>query len=263
VFENDELHEVRCCSDTAKDGWTKRAGCNVWVESKPGDLCYASKTWAHATCICEKYDARLCTKEENENNCGRQTGCAFDRQLVWTSTPDDSSVVPSPTSSPVVSSPTTTLSPTSSPVVSSPTTTLSPTLSPVSGTIDEQCASESAFAFNPYKHWAVCGAQGKCDVEEAGVFENDELHEVRCCSDTAKDGWTKRAGCNVWVESKPGDLCYASKTWAHATCICEKYDARLCTKEENENNCGRQTGCAFDRQLVWTSTPEEQSDALL
>jgi len=166
---------------------------------------------------------------------------------VWTSTPDDSTVIPSPTSSPVVSSPTTGV----------------PTQSPVSGTIDEQCASESAFAFSPFKHWAVCGAVNKCEEEEAGVFENDELHEVRCCSDTEKDGWTKRNGCNVWVESKPGDLCYAAKTWHEATCICEKYDARLCTKEENESNCGRQTGCALDRELVWTSTPEDDAEAQL
>ena len=117
-----------------------------------------------------------------------------------------------------------------------------------------------AFAFTPFtKHWAVCGADDRCDDEEDGVFENDELHEVRCCSATQKDGWTKRNGCDVWVESKLGGLCYAAKTWREATCICEKYDARLCTKVENESNCGKQTGCAYDKELVWTNVSIEET----
>ena len=38
----------------------------------------------------------------------------------------------------------------------------------------------------------------KCLPEEAYCAPSLELHEVRCCSDTKLDGWTKNNGCDVW-----------------------------------------------------------------
>jgi hypothetical protein len=38
----------------------------------------------------------------------------------------------------------------------------------------------------------------KCLPEEAYCAPSLELHEVRCCSDTKLDGWTKKNGCDVW-----------------------------------------------------------------
>jgi len=233
VFAYDVPHEVRCCSDVAKDGWTKRSGCNVWVESNFG-VCHRNKNFLEAECICEKYDARLCTKAEIEGNCSRGTGCGMDNQLVWTSTPDDSADTV-PTSVPT------------------PVPTLPPTL-PVA----EQCASETDGDSTTLNYWALCGRQGagrRCSNEPDDVFAYDVPHEVRCCSDVAKDGWTKRSGCNVWVESNFG-VCHRNKNFLEAECICEKYDARLCTKAEIEGNCSRGTGCGMDNQLVWTSTEE-------
>jgi len=88
------------------------------------------------------------------------------------------------------------------------------------------------------------------------VFEYDTPHEVRCCSDVSKEGWFKRAGCDVWTESRIDSVCYASKNFFEAACICGKLDGRLCTKEEIEGNCSQGTGCGFDHQVVWTSTQE-------
>merc|ERR1712039_943358 len=92
--------------------------------------------------------------------------------------------------------------------------------------VAEQCASETDGDSTTLNYWALCGRQG------AG----------RRCSDVAKDGWTKRSGCNVWVESNFG-VCHRNKNFLEAECICEKYDARLCTKAEIEGNCSRGTGC--------------------
>merc|ERR1739836_17057 len=129
-FNFDVPHEVRCCSDTSKPGWKKNSGCDVWAQSKMNNVCYEAKNFLEAECICGKHDARLCTREEIEGNCAKGTGCGFDRQVVWTSTIDDSE--------------------------------LSPTSSPVAGTIDEQCADETDGASTPIKYLALCGRVGRC-----------------------------------------------------------------------------------------------------
>merc|ERR1719491_1974702 len=217
VFDYNVPHEVRCCSDVAKDGWSKRAGCTVWTESSFDSVCYASKNFLEAECICGKHDGRVCTKEEIDGNCSQGTGCGFDREVVWTSTDEPAS-------------------------------------------IGEQCASETQGVSTLLKHWALCGKNGRCNDElNNEVFDYNVPHEVRCCSDVAKDGWSKRAGCTVWTESSFDSVCYASKNFLEAECICGKHDGRVCTKEEIEGNCSQGTGCGFDREVVWTSTDEPAS----
>jgi len=173
-----------------------------------------NKNFLEAECICEKYDARLCTKLELESNCGIRTGCGTDRQLVWTSTEKDLPV-------------------------------------------DEQCASETDGDSTTVKYWAMCGRKNKCPNEPNGVFDYDVPHEVSCCSDTSKPGWKKRRNCNVWAQSKFDGKCMRNKNFLEAECICEKYGARLCTKQEANRSCARGTGCGNDRRLVWTSVSFE------
>ena len=72
----------------------------------------------------------------------------------------------------------------------------------------------------------------------------EELHEVRCCTEslvniTGGDNWNKRSGCDVWGESHFNGVCHAEKTFAEAVDICSNVGARLCTKEELENDCPR------------------------
>jgi len=219
VFDYDTPHEVRCCRDESKEGWSKRAGCNVWTESKVDNQCYASKTFLEAECICDRRDGRLCTKEEIEGSCSQGTGCGFDNQVVWTSTKE---------------------------------LTVSPSASPIVITIDEECASETQGNSTSVKHWALCGSGGNCNNEPNGVFDYDTPHEVRCCSNVAIEGWLKRAGCNVWTSSRSDGVCYASKNFFEAECLCNKLDGRLCTKEEIDDSCSQGTGCGFDHQVVWT-----------
>ena len=97
------------------------------------------------------------------------------------------------------------------------------------------------------QYYTVCGSTTKtadCGGEntEADV---EEKHEVRCCVDDLNDitgggdNWYKRSGCNVWGESHINGVCHAEKTFAEAEKICSGVGARLCTKDELENDCPR------------------------
>merc|ERR1712232_222823 len=137
-----------------------------------------------------------------------------------------------------------------------PPPTPPPTPMPTPPPVADQCASETDGGSTPIIHWAMCGRKNMCANESNDVFNYDVDHNVRCCSDTAKPGWIKRPGCSVWAQSKFDGVCMRNKNFLEAECICEKYGARLCTKQEANRNCARGTGCGNDRRLVWTRTSE-------
>ena len=75
-------------------------------------------------------------------------------------------------------------------------------------------------------------------------------HAVRCCSDTAVAGWSKKNGCSVWGAS-PG--CADDKTYAEASAHCTAAGGRLCTHDELEADCTAGTGCSFDSKDIWSA----------
>merc|ERR1712038_1160512 len=95
----------------------------------------------------------------------------------------------------------------------------------------------------PLQHWAVCGSVGRCSSEEEKLYDHSVLHEVRCCSDVELSGWTYKAACDVWAESKFGQTCYHNKDFWEAEDICSQHGGRLCTKAELEASCTSGTGC--------------------
>ena len=100
------------------------------------------------------------------------------------------------------------------------------------------------------QYWAACGKIGRCNNEVNGGFSYDVPHKLCCCSDIQKAVWKIWGGCNVWTQSKMIGECYTNKNFFMAECICNKHDARLCSREELVNNCAKGTGCGFDRQCI-------------
>lgn len=49
--------------------------------------------------------------------------------------------------------------------------------------------------------------------------------------------------------------CLSGVSWEEARVKCENAGARLCTIEELENDIPRGTGCGYDWQMVWSTTP--------
>jgi len=113
---------------------------------------------------------------------------------------------------------------------------------------DSLCSSIVQDGFST--HNVVCGEKGSC-LEDDKVAENAELHEVRCCSDTQRDGWKKNRRCSVWATSRIDGVCHVGN-FSEATCICEEIGARLCTRDELLNKCTRRSGCGYDDDFIWS-----------
>ena len=107
-----------------------------------------------------------------------------------------------------------------------------------------------------------CGRPERCPGESGGLVHSEELHEVRCCSDGERPGWSERSNlavggrCSVWAESDgPGlEECHRQKTFDEAEAICLAAGARLCSVLELQGGCTRGTGCNFDGQLIWAAS---------
>uniref|UniRef100_A0A7S2RVQ4 Peptidase M11 gametolysin domain-containing protein n=1 Tax=Eucampia antarctica TaxID=49252 RepID=A0A7S2RVQ4_9STRA len=104
----------------------------------------------------------------------------------------------------------------------------------------------------PDDYWIVCGKTNNCDPPSKKASA-DELHEVRCCSDTSKTGWEKKGSCDVWGESDLPE-CKHAETYESADQICKDNDARLCTKSELEGDCTAGSGCGHNEDHIWSST---------
>lgn len=107
-------------------------------------------------------------------------------------------------------------------------------------------------------HFVACGRANFDRCSETERFAPDsELHEVRCCSDYEKPDWVKVDSCDVWAQSEVGGACHHEKDFESAARICSDVGARLCTFHELAGDCTRGTGCAHDKDLIWSSTAKQ------
>jgi len=80
-------HAVRCCSDTSIAGWERNGGCDrPWHESDSWGECQ-TLSFDDAFAFCRSQGGRLCRYDEVDSQCVKGDGCRFDRRLLWTSTP--------------------------------------------------------------------------------------------------------------------------------------------------------------------------------
>jgi len=248
IASDSEFHEVRCCSDVLRNGWTKRWWCDVWASSAPDGQCHHSKTFIEASLICAENGARLCSKQELENNCAAGTGCRHDFEFIWTNTPGHPTLPPTigPSKTPSIH-PSFSVAPSVVPSISSsPSSTRLPSMIPSISNYP----SEQIFPF-----YGICGRKDKCNADE-GVFSVDTQHEVRCCANIQIDStYRKWAWCDVWASSYFDGQCIEPMNHAEASEICNSIGARLCTMEELKYNCAALSGCGYDYDIIWTSTP--------
>jgi len=80
-------HAVRCCSDTSIAGWERNGGCDrPWHESDSWGECQ-TLSFDDAFAFCRSQGGRLCRYDEVDSQCVKGDGCNFDKKLLWTSTP--------------------------------------------------------------------------------------------------------------------------------------------------------------------------------
>jgi len=90
---------------------------------------------------------------------------------------------------------------------------------------------------------------GNCSTQ---CVSDQEVHAVRCCSDSAREGWNNTRCPEVWQNLNEWQDC-AEMTYYDAVGYCASQGARLCTEEELNRDCAKQPSCHFDKRLVWTS----------
>ena len=223
-----ELHELRCCSNDELPGYEQNEGCSVFAESvfisqQVGDAngCIDASTFQQGRDICHGDGARLCSAAEIESGCTAGSGCGHDADLVRSNSP----CTPAATDSGGISAPT---------------------------------------DYIPEYSWVVRGNPANAGIDgevSPSCVSSDELHELRCCSDTELPGYQQKPFCGVWAESQflsvgdGGDGCIDGADYSEAQSVCYADGARMCTKDEVTLGCTAGTGCNHDADLVRTSDP--------
>merc|ERR1712194_704838 len=199
-----EEHEIRCCSDTQVTGYKRNSGCSVWATSLDCEV------GPHSLAVenCGEVGARLCTIDELTSRCTRSSGCNFDNELIWSSTPVAEVASSSPSSAPI--------------------------------DID----------MPGVEYYIACG-KSSCTEGQLSTAGELEEHEIRCCSDTQVTGYKMNSGCSVWATSLD------CEKGSHSLAVenCGEVGARLCTRDELTSRCSAGSGCGYDRELIWSSTP--------
>jgi hypothetical protein len=226
--EPTDVHTVRCCSDDEPTGGIisgakKNGGCSVWGASTISGQCHASKTLEEATGICEAADARLCTMEEVYSGATKGSGCGYDREWIWTSTPyvEKPEIVQSDGNHWLVCG---------DPLSSNGNCKQDGVFTPIVGAHDMET------------HGVRCCADSELDWDSAVTDKSD------CPS-------------GIWAGSYIPDYgtsgpssCQMTSTYAEAESLCSGAGARLCSYDEVFAQCTVTAGCTLDREYVWTST---------
>lgn len=219
LAEPDELHEVRCCSDTKKDGWKKHGHCDVWAQGViPGLGCLEKKTLAEAASACIIAGGRLCSKDEAANNCMKDSGCPFNNDYVWTKSVGFEEVKAEPTA------------------------------------LDPYVGVEKYWLACADRTDDDCVRNEGANSIIAAVVEQ---HEVVCCADSPKQDWKASAKVpGVWATAMPDGNCVHAATFIEAFDICDAAGGRLCQRDELLDLAAKEAAgqCNHKKDLVWTST---------
>jgi len=129
------------------------------------------------------------------------------------------------------------------------------------------CAAGSGCSANNYMVWSstsdvdsmkyylVQGASiASCTETSCAtrLADGEELWSVRCCAEVDPGNWIQNAGCSVYSQSLI-QTC-AVEDLDTASDFCTLIGGRLCSKEELESDCAKDSGCSMDSKMVWSNT---------
>ena len=100
-----------------------------------------------------------------------------------------------------------------------------------------------------------CGVPGKCNSLGGNVVPADasDEHAVRCCSDDPSSGWNMKCNKASGITGVYGQSPECrTLNFADAREFCETFPGgRLCSPLEMAGRCTGNTGCGFNKKLVW------------
>mmetsp|Transcript_2914 Transcript_2914/g.3490 ORF Transcript_2914/g.3490 Transcript_2914/m.3490 type:complete len:128 (+) Transcript_2914:2-385(+) len=112
-------------------------------------------------------------------------------------------------------------------------------------------------SYSPTANHAVvaCGST-QCTIDPStAIVPITSAYGVRCCSENEIQGFVYTGGtCNLWSSSlnEEGECAAHDLSYYDAKAVCEGQGARLCTVEENANNCSKAARCGLNAELVWS-----------
>lgn len=268
-----ELRAVRCCktalgSQELTDNWRRKfpetcpSGTYGASLESDGITCLPEKaTYEEAENACTAIDGRLCTIEELQSDCTMNTGCNYDRLMIWASELDQRSKQPS--SNPSKSNspsfvPSMSASPSQSNVPTSGHTSDSPSVSMIGYAIcgTQRCGNRQCGQ-------ATDSIPDNCEVATPVIADNPfaDMFAVRCCNEFVAPPdflWYRAPNTkcppNVYSTSYESDgaTCLPlAATYSEAAELCSTIGGRLCTKTELTSDCTKNSGCMYDRRMIW------------
>jgi len=117
-------------------------------------------------------------------------------------------------------------------------------------------SSTSDVDFIP-KYYIVQGASSASCTETScttRLADGEELWSVRCCAEVNPGDWVQNEGCSVYAQSLI-QTC-AVEDLNTASDFCTAIGGRLCSKEELESDCAKNSGCSMNTKMVWSNTPQ-------
>eukprot|EP00551_Chaetoceros_affinis_P019963 CAMPEP_0203742834 /NCGR_PEP_ID=MMETSP0092-20131115/59127_1 /ASSEMBLY_ACC=CAM_ASM_001090 /TAXON_ID=426623 /ORGANISM="Chaetoceros affinis, Strain CCMP159" /LENGTH=441 /DNA_ID=CAMNT_0050630101 /DNA_START=26 /DNA_END=1351 /DNA_ORIENTATION=+ len=287
------IYGIRCCADSQLNAAFVAANSQcpgLWVSSRDTNgECVRLTTYHNGLSVCQSLGARLCTVQENLNDCTRPAKCSLNENKVWSvygadfpSTHPSFSPAPSALSSEMPSLAPSKMPSTFPSAVPSlgPTMSSSPSAFPSAVPSLRPTTSRAPSAFPsavPSLRPTISNAPSSVRVvvscaslkcverlapgdQDKDIVDPEQIYGVRCCSDTFISYFEPaKSQCpNLWVYSRdlsPTPTCVRDATYSQALGVCQAHGARLCTAEENLNDCTRPARCSLNDEKVWTSTP--------
>lgn len=216
--------------------WPLRSGATVCAKSAIGPypgVCLETESASAAAAHCASVGARLCTESELSAGYARATGCGFDNQIVWTSTP---------------------CAPTGC-------TSLGGRRLGPGKPGGAQAGAKLEWACGlPVLDGGVKAAVRCCAPPALPVLaklvviaDRGAVTDARSPVDCATLGKpTSHFGAKKLCAASPG--CRSAYSAASAAAVCTSAKMRLCDLDEVAAGAGTGTGCNFDTVQVWTST---------
>eukprot|EP00613_Pedinella_sp_CCMP2098_P028514 CAMPEP_0171705404 /NCGR_PEP_ID=MMETSP0991-20121206/13172_1 /TAXON_ID=483369 /ORGANISM="non described non described, Strain CCMP2098" /LENGTH=429 /DNA_ID=CAMNT_0012294933 /DNA_START=464 /DNA_END=1754 /DNA_ORIENTATION=- len=192
--------------------------------------CSGLMTWEQANAFCETYGARLCTKNQLENNEAKGAGCQYNSERIWSSTECSTGFM------------TGFMTAAGSTGFASSLPTKCTKKS--ANTAYARCCADGAqdyYCF-PDNRLKEC-SRSSCTELGCNILEKTVRSEnPTMCSETVKDPSGGCSGASGLV------------TWYEADAFCKTYGARLCTRGELETNEAKGSGCQYNNKRIWSST---------
>ena len=230
--------------------------------------CSGHVAWEDAKTKCQSVGARLCSADELQNNEAAKSGCNYDSALVWSADSCGTGMYTATYGSSFTLSGTSCVAMEDAATVSarccadtdactqepSPVPTKVPTSSP---TFSPSTTPRPSQTYGPTSPSAVPTTETPHPTQPSPVPTVTVDCSIENCDTLGWDylAYGSSEVCGETDAFELGGACSGMLTWDEARVFCQAGGARMCTVDELLADEPRGTGCNYNEQRIWSSTP--------